>query len=322
MPDATVATGVDRKRFTLGDETAMVSDAVIELGGIDVHRSLRVLTMLPGDPTIRLEPGRLRRATITPDGAGVIDIAWSPGADTADVRVDGDGGAWLLSRASALCGGDDDVNGFDPDHPSVRELWRRHASTRIIRTATLWHDLAWWIVQQRVARDDAARQWARLVRAHGSPSVLHGDVFHPPQPDVIAHLGYHELHAFGIERRRAVHLIAAARAARRLHDLVAEPFEAAERVLRAIDGVGAWTLSGLAAVTWGERDAVIVGDSGIPGMVGWMVARERNVTDARMLELLEPFRPHRYRVIKLAFDAGVSPPRRHHRLASPDIRRR
>ena len=43
-------------------------------------------------------------------------------------------------------------------------------------------------------------------------------------------------------------------------------------------------------------------------MVSWLLAGERRADDARMLELLEPYRPHRYRVVRLAFAAGTRPP--------------
>ena len=76
----------------------------------------------------------------------------------------------------------------------------------------------------------------------------------------------------------------------------------------------------LAAQTWGDADALILGDDGIPSLVGWLLARERRVDDARMTELLEPHRPHRYRVVRLAFLSGQRPPRRHPRGARHDIR--
>jgi 3-methyladenine DNA glycosylase/8-oxoguanine DNA glycosylase len=71
-----------------------------------------------------------------------------------------------------------------------------------------------------------------------------------------------------------------------------------------VRGVGPWTASCLAAQTWGDRDAVVVGDSGIPSIVGWPPAREERADDDRMIALLEPHRPHRYRVLRLAMAAG------------------
>lgn len=74
-------------------------------------------------------------------------------------------------------------------------------------------------------------------------------------------------------------------------------------------------------MTWGHPDTVRVGDAGIPAMLGSVLARESTADDARMRELLEPFRPHRHRNIQLAFVARQRPPRTHHRTRSPDIRR-
>jgi 3-methyladenine DNA glycosylase/8-oxoguanine DNA glycosylase len=66
----------------------------------------------------------------------------------------------------------------------------------------------------------------------------------------------------------------------------------------------------MAATTWGGPDTVLVGDDGIPARVAWLLAGEVRADDARMLALLEPYRPHRYRVVRLAFLGGVRPPRR------------
>jgi hypothetical protein len=41
-----------------------------------------------------------------------------------------------------------------------------------------------------------------------------------------------------------------------------------------------------------------------------------------MLALLEPCRPHRYRVVRLAFRSGLRPPRYAPRRAPHDLRRR
>jgi 3-methyladenine DNA glycosylase/8-oxoguanine DNA glycosylase len=77
----------------------------------------------------------------------------------------------------------------------------------------------------------------------------------------------------------------------------------ARPALLSIPGVGAWSVSLLSAFTWGNPDTVIVGDSGIPSLIASTLAGERRADDSRMKELLEPFRPHRYRVLRLAFAA-------------------
>ncbi len=294
----------------------------IPVDGIDLGSTLSPLAMLAQDPTVAVAPGRFARATLTPEGPGTITVSWTGGGSEARVETVGDGAGWLADRAPALLGCHDDVRGFAPGEPPLRDLWRRHRGDRIARTATVWHDLAWTVVQQRVTRQDAAAQWRRLVAALGTPAPGGSGLVVPPEPATVARLGYHDLHRFGIERRRAEHLLHAARAAHRLPRLGDEPAERALPLLRAVPGIGPWTCTSLAVHTWGERDTVIVGDDGIPSMVGWLLAREARADDARMIELLEPHRPHRYRVVRLAFAARVRPPRHHPRGRRTDIRER
>ena len=291
----------------------------VALGGCDQSSTLSVLTMLPGDPTVRLAPGSFARATWTPDGPGALAVSWADGS--AVLTAHGDGAAWLDARAEAVLGLHDDPAGFAPDRGPLRELWRRHPGVRVGRTATLWHDLAWWVVQQRVTRQDADAQWRRLVTALGEPVPGVEGLCAPPPPARVARLGYADLHPLGLERRRAEALLRAAQVVHRLAERVDEPFADVEPLLRAVPGVGPWTAAGLSATTWGEPDTALVGDDGIPSLVAWLLAREPSADDARMLALLEPYRPHRYRVVQLAFLSGIRAPRRAPRGRRTDVRR-
>ena len=58
-----------------------------------------------------------------------------------------------------------------------------------------------------------------------------------------------------------------------------------------------------------------VGDFHLPSMVSWALAGEPRGTDERMLELLEPYRGQRGRVLRLLELTGVGPPRRAPRLS-------
>lgn len=92
--------------------------------------------------------------------------------------------------------------------------------------------------------------------------------------------------------------------------------------LGEVPGVGAWTTSCLRATTFGDAGTVMTGDAGIPSTIPWPLARERRADDARMLELLAPYAPHRDRVLRLAYTGGSHPPRRAPRPTARDIRRR
>ncbi|MCO7219238.1 DNA-3-methyladenine glycosylase [Klenkia sp. PcliD-1-E] len=294
---------------------------VLPLGEVDPALVFAPLAMLGGDPSTRLLPGRLERASPTPEGPGTLVAEWEPGRPEVRVRTAGDGGAWLAARAPDLLGLHDDASGFAPGSGALRELWRRRRGDRVGATGTLWHDLASFVLQQRVTRKESAQQWARFVRTFGVPAADAEELVVPPAPEVVARLPYERLHALGVERRRSEHLVAAARRVSTL--LRAEDLDRASTLsaLGAVPGIGPWTTSCLSAMTFGDADTVITGDSGIPARIAWVLAREARTDDARMLQLLEPHRPHRYRVLRLAFAPEVRPPRRAPRPSARDLRR-
>lgn len=87
----------------------------------------------------------------------------------------------------------------------------------------------------------------------------------------------------------------------------------------ALPGLGPWTAAEVALRALGDADAVSVGDYHIPSMVGFALAGERKATDARMLELLAPYRGQRGRVIRLLEEGGVRPPARGPRMSVRSI---
>ena len=96
--------------------------------------------------------------------------------------------------------------------------------------------------------------------------------------------------------------------------------EDADRRLRSVPGVGVWTAAEVRQRALGDVDAVSVGDFHLCRQVGWVLAGEERADDARMLELLEPYRGHRYRVCRLVELSGLAPERRGPRLAPRDFR--
>ena len=79
--------------------------------------------------------------------------------------------------------------------------------------------------------------------------------------------------------------------------------------LKAFPGVGEWTAAEVAQVALGDSDAVSVGDYHLPNFVAWFFAQEPRGDDARMLELLGPYRGHRARVVRLIMMSGISAPK-------------
>ena len=85
--------------------------------------------------------------------------------------------------------------------------------------------------------------------------------------------------------------------------------------LTALPGIGPWTAGEVAVRALGDVDAVSVGDFHLPNVVAYALAGEPRATDARMLELLEPYRGQRAIVIRLLELSGIQPPRYGPRLA-------
>ena len=94
--------------------------------------------------------------------------------------------------------------------------------------------------------------------------------------------------------------------------------EIAQR-LRGVPGVGIWTAAETSQRAHGDPDAPSFGDLHLPGIVGTALTGS-TVDDAGMLDLLEAWRGHRQRVVRLVGASGVSVPRRGQRLTPQDHR--
>jgi 3-methyladenine DNA glycosylase/8-oxoguanine DNA glycosylase len=214
--------------------------------------------------------------------------AWGPGAE------------WLLGRAPELCGAFDHPERFRPDQPLLYHLARSHPGLRIGRTDTVFETALFVALEQRVATRDAWASWRLMVRALGEPAPgpLPG-LWAPPSAERIASTPYDVFHRYGVERRRADLLKRLGVVARRLEETVDMTLEAAYARLRAVIGVGPWTAARVAMLALGDCDAVFVGDLHLPHLVSSALAGERRGSDERMLELLEPYRGDRARVVRL-----------------------
>jgi len=92
------------------------------------------------------------------------------------------------------------------------------------------------------------------------------------------------------------------------------PGEQVDRRLQSLPGVGVWTSAEVRSRAHGNADAVSFGDYHVAKDVGWALTGEE-VDDDGLAELLEPYRPHRYRVQRLVEMARIHRPRRGPRMA-------
>jgi 3-methyladenine DNA glycosylase/8-oxoguanine DNA glycosylase len=77
--------------------------------------------------------------------------------------------------------------------------------------------------------------------------------------------------------------------------------------LSAIPGIGPWSIAKTLSFSHGDPDQVEVGDFHLKHMVVHHLTGRPRGTDEEMLELLEPFRPHRGRVTRLLHSLGHEP---------------
>lgn len=257
---------------------------------------------------VMVGPTEVLWSTRTPDGIGTLSLEKRTGS-AVEAEAWGPGAEWLLDQAPRLLGCDDDLTGWAPTG-KVGELWRRRPF-RLARTDRPWDALIGAILGQKVQVANAVKARRRLARRFGDPAPGPRGGWILPSPETVAGMGYADFHPLGVERKRAEILIRTAREMPRLTATFdeTEP-DAAAKVqtrLQHLRGVGPWTAAMVTAVTFGHPDAVPVGDYHLPNTVSWLLAGEPRGTDERMLQLLEPYAGHRWRVLRLAKSAGGAP---------------
>ncbi len=125
----------------------------------------------------------------------------------------------------------------------------------------------------------------------------------------------------GILPKQARLILKLAANANRIERLSSESPEALAAYLYSLPGVGQWTVQYLLGSALGQADATLTGDYNMPHTISWYLTGQERGDDARMLELLEPYRGHRFRVVSLLWQSGVRAPRRGPRMASNRWRR-
>jgi 3-methyladenine DNA glycosylase/8-oxoguanine DNA glycosylase len=282
---------------------------------LDLHRTLAPLGRGPGDRTIRFAPGRAWRATRTTDGPASVAItqtpteivaeAWGPGADLALAGIPD-----LLALIEQP-----EAPGWG--HPLLAQLARRFPGVRIPRSRAVLESLVPAILEQKVIGEEARRALVGLVRVLGEPAPGPAEwaLRLPPRPETLAALPYYAFHPFGVERRRAELIRRVTGRAAWFEAIIDLPFAEAYTRLTAVPGIGPWTAAEVGVRALGDADAVSVGDFHLPNLVAFALAREPRATDARMLELLEPYRGRRALAVRLLELSGIRAPRYGPRLS-------
>lgn len=242
-------------------------------------------------------------------------------ANAAHCVAWGGGAPEFVDRLPAMLGLHDDATDFVASDPTVAAAHRRVPHLRLGRTGLVLEALIPAIIEQRVPGADAFRSWRLLVSRYGSPAPgpAPDKMRVPPTAEVWRHIPSWEFHRANVDPRRAQTVVACARRAVSLERLASRPAAHARAALTSLPGVGEWTAAETAQRAFGDADALSVGDYHVPKMIGWTLVGHP-VDDAGMLELLEPMRPHRHRVVRLLEASGLAyEPRRGARLPVQQI---
>ena len=274
---------------------------------LDLGLTLGLLQRGAADPTTRVGGHEVWRTARTPDGPAALHLRHEGTALLAEAW--GTGAGWMVAQVPSLAGFDDDPQTFRPRNAMLLDLHRHNPGLRLGRTQLVFEALLPTILEQKVPGVEAWRSYSRLVRSLGDPAPGPASLLLSPTPRRLLATPYWAVHRFGIERRRFAVIQAAAAQARRIDQTVMLPAVEARELLMQLPGIGPWSAAEVSAVAYGDRDVVSLGDYHLPHQVAWALAGEPRGTEARMLELLEPYRGHRARVIRLLTLGGIQAPR-------------
>jgi 3-methyladenine DNA glycosylase/8-oxoguanine DNA glycosylase len=251
-----------------------------------------------------------------------VRTAAGPAGPEVRVRAWGPGAVWAGTRVPAWLGAADRPDGFDPSgHPLLRELHRRTPWLRLGSTGRTWDALVPAVLEQKVTGIEAHRTFRELLRLAGDvpPGPAPAGMRIVPEPHRVLAVTDWQWHRCGLDGARRRALRAVASVATRL-----EPGEAdsptLQKKLKSVPGIGVWTAAEVVQRALGDPDTVSYGDYHLKNLVGWSLAG-RKTDDDGMMELLEPWRGHRQRVVRLLEIGGRMPPKRGPRMTPNDYRR-
>lgn len=273
-------------------------------GQLDLTSTLVSIRAGIDDPTMYVAAGDVWRSSWTP--AGSVTLHLRELDDEVIVEAWGDGADWALEHAPGLVGLHDRLDGFDASfHPALQQICEELAGFRLPRTYNIIEALLWAVAMQGPSVFEAQRAYRQLVMALGRPAPGPRELRTPPEPAALAGATSYDLHTYGFERERADILLRIGAQSHRLEELQSLDVQQVRQNLSTIDGLSEGSIESAMLIAMGDADATPTGDQRRSREVGRVLAGEPHADDSRMLELLEPWRGHRGRVIRL-IEAGAS----------------
>ncbi len=196
---------------------------------------------------------------------------------------------------------DDGLDAFVPHHPRVERWAQAYPGLRLVPVPWAFDVAVGAVLQQRVEFGQACGAFRRLANRHAAQA---GRLRVLPGPKAIAAMQPWQLEALEIDPKRSRALIALAREEQFRPFVATRDITELRRRLLATPGIGPWTTEMVAGFAAADPDAVPPGDVSLPHAVCRQLADEPRGTDERMFELLEPWRGHRFRVVRLLWAAN------------------
>lgn len=271
----------------------------------DLVRSFLLQGLGRNDPTVRLDGERFEKRFVPPGsrGPGITSVVITREAEGLGVAAEGAGAEAALARFERVLPPDDGYHQFQPQSPLLRRLHRERPGMRLVPVPWRFDVAVSAVLQQRVEFGEACAEWRRVVETFGPRDAQGGMAL--PAPVVLARRVAPELERLGIDRQRALALIALSREEVIRPVLSADlPLDEVAARLLAIPGIGPWTVGMVRGFAYGDPDAVILGDVHLPHSVARALASEPHGSDERMLELLAPLAGHRFRAARLIVGAA------------------
>ncbi|MFJ5954633.1 DNA-3-methyladenine glycosylase family protein [Paenarthrobacter sp. NPDC092416] len=295
-----------------------------------LDQTLGILLRGNGDPSFAAHSNGFWMAFTTP--AGPVTLRLSGGGVGSDSFVDaqawGPGSDQAVAAVPRLLGADDDWSAFDEPafHSTlprlVTEARRRNLAVRLPSTGRVVDSLVPTILEQKVTTLEARRGYRYLMYRYGTPAPGKAPVglLVPPSPRQWLSIPSWEWHKAGVGPQRSATIMRALQSAVALERLAHLSTAEAGAKLQTVPGIGVWTAAEVLQRTHGCPDSVSVGDYHLAAYVGYALTG-RKTDDAGMLELLEPWRGQRQRVVRMLYLSGFRKPTFGPRMTVQDHRK-
>ena len=251
------------------------------------------------DPTASVSRTRVRKAFATARGPCVVELA----AEDGGVAFAVEGGAEdeVAADLESAFAVDDGMDAFSPDHPVLAKLHRALPGLRLVRVPWRFDVALSVVLQQRVTVREAWQEWSRITKRYGERI---GGLYVAPSAEAIARMETWRLEELGVDPKRARAAVALARDVHRRGMFGWTDVARVRKHMRAVRGIGPWTTEMTLGYGYGDPDALPLADVHLPHLVAHALAHEPRGTDERMVELLEPYRGHRFRAVRLILAGG------------------